>query len=59
MTEIEYLKKLEAFQVSDAPLEVKEKAINDLKAKFKLTEAANIAREDYFAGKADIDDIVN
>lgn len=59
MTEQEYLKKLEAYQVSDAPIEVKEKAIKDLKSKFKETEAANIARDDYFAGQADIDDIDN
>lgn len=57
MTEEEYNRKREAYSISDAPLEVKDKAIAELDAKYKETKAAKIALKDFEDAKADTSDI--
>ena len=57
MTQAEYLKKREAYMLSDAPKEVKDKAIAELDAKFGVTKAAKQAMENFYDSMPEYDNI--
>ena len=57
MTLSEYQTKLHRLMVSDAPIDIKEKAIAELRAKFSTDSSAEIARQQIEESKADISDI--
>lgn len=59
MTFEEYQLKRSILQGSLASPEKKEIAINELDAKFNVTESAAIAYEDFHASAADLDDVGN
>lgn len=55
MTEYDINKRIEAYKVSDAPIEVKEKAIRELLAKLVTNDAE--AQQQYADGLPDTSDI--
>jgi len=57
MTLNEYHSKLVAYMSSDAPAEVKDKAIRELKAKFANTTSVDIAKQQLEESKPDTSDI--
>ena len=57
MTLLEYQTKLHMLMVSDASIEVKERAITELRAKFSTDSSVEIARQQIEESKADISDI--
>ena len=57
MTLIEYQKKLIEYQTSDAPADVKEKAIRELRKRFDPSEGNDKAMKQIIASRPDIDDI--
>ena len=54
MTELEYQQKRNALAMSEAPLEVRAKAIEELDAKYKLSDAIKLAEEQFYSSRADI-----
>ncbi len=55
MTEYEIHKKIEQYKLSDAPIEVREKAIRELEA--KLVSSHEVAKQQYLDGLPDTSDI--
>ncbi len=55
MTEYEIRKKIEQYKLSDAPIEIREKAIRELEA--KLVSSHELAKQQYLEGLPDISDI--
>jgi len=57
MTLLEYQTKLASYMSSDASLDVKEKAIKELRKKFDPTLSTQIAKQQIEESKADTSDI--
>lgn len=57
MTDKEIYLKIESYKISEAPFEVKEKAILELEAKLSTSNSTNIVLQQLIDSAADIDDI--
>jgi len=59
MTETEIKAKIEQYKLSDAPIEVKMKAIKELETKLVSQSSQEKALSQFIEGQADLDDIPN
>ena len=59
MSNDEYLKKRAEYMTSNAPEEVKAKAIAELDAQYRQTTSAQEALEDFHKSAPDLDDVGN
>jgi len=55
MTDAEIYKKIDAIKISEAPIEVREKAILELEARLSTNNSSNVAHQQLIDGAPDYD----